>query len=399
MEDSYWYIIVYSMTDRFVFFISVALITISILFSYSLSSFTILFYGYGEFHFMMRQIIAGILGVLLMWGISRCNPDRFILPFGFMLFLGGIFIMFIMHFLPESLATSAGGAKRWIRLPFFSLAPVEFFKIGFITFLAWSFSRKFSLVETKTLKEEFITFLPYVGVFLIAVYLIAVLQNDLGQIVLLGTTLAIMMIFAGSSFKLFLYLLSGAFGLFVVVIVTSAHRVARVKTWWAGVQDLVLSFFPASIANSLRVENLPEPYQVEHSLNAIVNGGMFGKGLGNGLIKLGFLSEVHTDVILAGITEEVGFLGLIGVCVLFVVLIFKILKIANRCENTMYYLFCSGVAVLLGFSFLINAFGISGIIPIKGIAVPFLSYGGSSLIANSIMIGMVLAISKKSRMI
>ena len=96
MEDSYWYIIVYSMTDRFVFFISVTLITISILFSYSLSSFTILFYGYGEFHFMMRQIIAGILGVLLMWGISRCNPDRFILPFGFMLFLGGIFIMFIM---------------------------------------------------------------------------------------------------------------------------------------------------------------------------------------------------------------------------------------------------------------------------------------------------------------
>ena len=125
---------------------------------------------------------------------------------------------------------------------------------------------------------------------------------------------------------------------------------------------------------------------------------MFGKGLGNGLVKLGFLSEVHTDVILAGITEEMGFLGLICVCLLFIVLIFKILKIANRCENTMYYLFCSGVAVLLGFSFLINAFGISGIIPIKGIAVPFLSYGGSSLLANSIMIGMVLAISKKAKM-
>ena len=179
-------------------------------------------------------------------------------------------------------------------------------------------------------------------------------------------------------------------GLFVMVIITSAHRIARVKTWWAGVQDLVLSFFPSSIADSLRVENLPEPYQVEHSLNAIVNGGMFGKGLGNGLVKLGFLSEVHTDVILAGITEEMG--------LLFIVLIFKILKIANRCENTMYYLFCSGVAVLLGFSFLINAFGISGIIPIKGIAVPFLSYGGSSLLANSIMIGMVLAISKKAKM-
>lgn len=386
------------MVDRPLFIISASLITIGIIFSYSLSSFAILYYDYGEFHFVFRQLIAGILGIMLMWGISRCNPDNFILWFGFSLFFGGIFLMFIMHFLPESLATSAGGAKRWIRLPFFSLAPVEFFKIGFIIFLAWSFARKFSLLEQKTLKEEFITFLPYVAVFLIAVYLIAILQNDLGQIVLLGATLALMMTFAGSSFKLFLYLLSGAFALFILVIITSTHRIMRIKAWWAGTQDLILSFFPQFIANSLRVENLPEPYQIQHSLNAIANGGILGEGLGNGLIKLGFLSEVHTDVILAGIAEEIGFVGLLCISLLFVALLFRILKIANRCENTMYYLFCSGVAVLLGFSFLINAFGISGLIPIKGIAVPFLSYGGSSILATSIMIGMVLSISKKAKM-
>ncbi|WP_026943200.1 FtsW/RodA/SpoVE family cell cycle protein [Helicobacter rodentium] len=385
------------MVDRPLFIISASLITISIIFSYSLSSFAILYYNYGEFHFVLRQLIAGVLGIMIMWGISRCNPDHFILWFGFSLFFGGIFLMLIMHFLPESLATSAGGAKRWIRLPFFSLAPVEFFKIGFIVFLAWSFSRKFSLLEQKNLKEEFITFLPYVVVFLIAVYLIAILQNDLGQIVLLGATLALMMTFAGSSFKLFLYLLSGAFALFIVVIVTSTHRIMRIKAWWARIQDLILSIFPQSIADSLRIENLPEPYQIQHSLNAIANGGILGEGLGNGLIKLGFLSEVHTDVILAGIAEEIGFIGLLCISLLFVTLIFRILKIANRCENTMYYLFCSGVAVLLGFSFLINAFGISGLIPIKGIAVPLLSYGGSSILATSIMIGMVLAISKKCR--
>lgn len=385
------------MVDCPLFIISASLITISIIFSYSLSSFAILYYNYGEFHFVLRQLIAGVLGIMIMWGISRCNPDHFILWFGFSLFFGGIFLMFIMHFLPESLATSAGGAKRWIRLPFFSLAPVEFFKIGFVVFLAWSFSRKFSLLEQKNLKEEFITFLPYVVVFLIAVYLIAILQNDLGQIVLLGATLALMMTFAGSSFKLFLYLLSGAFALFIVVIVTSTHRIMRIKAWWARIQDLILSIFPQSIADSLRIENLPEPYQIQHSLNAIANGGILGEGLGNGLIKLGFLSEVHTDVILAGITEEIGFIGLLCISLLFITLIFRILKIANRCENTIYYLFCSGVAVLLGFSFLINAFGISGLIPIKGIAVPLLSYGGSSILATSIMIGMVLAISKKCR--
>ncbi|MDY3114144.1 MAG: FtsW/RodA/SpoVE family cell cycle protein [Helicobacter sp.] len=385
------------MVDRPLFILSVCLITIGVLFSYSLSSFAILYYGYGEFHFMIRQLIAGVFGILLMWGISRCNPDAFILRFGFLLFFGGIFLMLIMHVLPESLATSAGGAKRWIRLPFFSLAPVEFFKIGFITFLAWSFARKFSLLEQKSLKEEFLTFLPYVAVFLVAVYLIAILQNDLGQIVLLGTTLAIMMMFAGSSFKLFLYLSSSALALFIIVILTSSHRILRIKTWWAGVQDLILSIFPESIANTLRVENLPEPYQIQHSLNAIFNGGILGEGLGNGLIKLGFLSEVHTDVILAGITEEIGFLGLFVLSGIFIALLFRILKIANRSKSVVYYLFCSGVAVILGFSFLINAFGISGLIPIKGIAVPFLSYGGSSILASSIMIGMVLSISKKAK--
>ncbi|MDA3966432.1 MULTISPECIES: peptidoglycan glycosyltransferase FtsW [Helicobacter] len=386
------------MADKPLFFFSVALITISIIFSYSLSSFAVLYYGYSEFHFMIRQLISGLLGIFIMLLIAKSNPQRFLLKFGFILFFGGIFLMFIMHFLPESLATSAGGAKRWIRLPFFSLAPVEFFKIGFVVFLAWSFSRKFSLEEQKDIKEEFLTFLPYVFVFLIAVYLIAILQNDLGQIVLLGTTLAIMMMFAGSSFKLFLYLLSLSFMLFIVVIITSTHRIMRIKAWWAGAQDIILSFFPQSIADSLRVENLPEPYQIQHSLNAISHGGFFGEGIGNGLIKLGFLSEVHTDVILAGITEEIGFFGLFCISLIFLGLIFRILKIANRCQNTIHYLFCSGVGVILGFSFLINAFGISGLIPIKGIAVPFLSYGGSSMLASCVMIGLVLSISKNTKL-
>lgn len=386
------------MVDRPLFIFSICLITLSILFSYSLSSFAVLYYGYNEFHFMIRQLFAGLLGIFLMWGISRLDPDKFLLKFGFILFFGGIFLMFIMHFLPESLATSAGGAKRWIRLPFFSLAPVEFFKIGFITFFAWSFSRKYSLLNSKTIKEEVIIFIPYVFVFLIAVYLIAILQNDLGQIVLLGATLALMMIFAGSSFKFFFYILVSALTLFAFIIITKEHRIMRIKAWWAGAQDVILSIFPTSIANSLRVENLPEPYQIQHSLNAIQNGGFLGEGLGNGLIKLGFLSEVHTDIILAGITEEIGFLGLFFVVCIFGAIIFRILKIANRTQNNAYYLFCLGSTLLLGFSFLINSFGIIGLIPIKGIAVPFLSYGGSSMLSVCILIGMVLSISKKAKM-
>lgn len=384
------------MVDRPLFALACALVGISIVFSYSLSSFAVLFYGYGEFHFLLRQSIAGMLGIALMWGISRLNPDTFIMRFGFILFALGIIAMLVMHILPESFATSAGGAKRWIRLPFFSLAPVEFFKIGFVAFLAWSFARKFSLETQKSLKDEFLTFIPYVFLFLIAVYLIAILQNDLGQIVLLGATLALMMSFAGSSFRLFAFLSLGALSVFFAVIITSAHRIARIKAWWASAQDLILSIFPSSIADNLRVESLPEPYQIQHSLNAISNGGFLGKGIGNGVIKLGFLSDVHTDIVLAGIAEEIGFLGLVVVVGLFLAMIFRILKIANRSQNQAFYLFCSGTAVLLGFAFLINAFGITGLIPIKGIAVPFISYGGSGLLSCCVLVGMVLCIGKKA---
>ena len=168
----------------------------------------------------------------------------------------------------------------------------------------------------------------------------------------------------------------------------------RVKTWWGSIQDLVLSIFPENLAQSIRIENTPEPYQVFYSISAMNNGGIFGSGIGNGIIKLGFLSEVHTDVVLAGLVEEGGIIGLFICLLLFAVIIYRILRIANRTKNNVYSLFCIGVMVMLSFSFLINAFGITGIIPIKGIAVPFLSYGGSAIIATCIAIGMVLSISK-----
>lgn len=384
------------MIDRYLFAFVVCAILVGVIFSYSLSSFAVLFYGYGHFHFLIRQLVVGLVGILLMWWVSTKDPDVYLKPLGFILFFGCIAIMLIMPFLPSSLATSAGGARRWIRLSFLSLSPVEFFKIGFVFFLAWSFSRKFSLSFNKNFKEEVLLFIPYILVFLVVVYLIAFLQNDLGQIILLGLVLGILAMFAGGSFKLFMGLVCSALVLFCMVIAVSSHRIMRIKTWWASVQNFALSLLPNDIAQSLRMEDLPEPYQIQHSLNAIANGGFFGEGLGNGLVKLGFLSEVHTDIVLAGIAEELGFVGLIAVSLLFLAIIFRIFKIANRCDNSVNYLFCVGCGMLLSFSFLINAFGISGLTPIKGIAVPFYSYGGSSLLANCLIMGIILSISKKA---
>jgi cell division protein FtsW len=229
----------------------------------------------------------------------------------------------------------------------------------------------------------------------VVVYLIAIMQNDIGQVIVLGTSLAVMAFMAGTSTRLFMFSMLGAVVIFTVAIVGSEHRVARVMSWWSHIQNFVLSFLPDSIADKLRVEVSEAPYQITNSFYAIKNGGFFGQGLGDGTIKLGYLTEVHTDFVLAGIAEELGMLGVMFVVGLFFLIIFRSLKIANRSEDRTHSLFALGVTLLIGTSLFINSFGITGITPIKGIAVPFLSYGGSSLLAHSIAIGMVLMISKK----
>ncbi len=384
-------------TDKTLFILCTFCIFISIVFSLSLPVFTTLFFNYSELHFFIRQATVGMVSILIMWSLSQLNPDKYLVWIGFFIFFSCLFLMGIMHYLPESMVTSAGGAKRWVRLPGFSFAPVEFFKIGFVYFLAWSFARKLD-DNKKPLKDELMLILPYVGLFLLVIYLIAIMQNDLGQVVILALTLAFMAFFAGTSLRLFMISIMSSIMLFVITILSSDRRIIRIKTWWATIQDMVLSMFPDSMASVLRVENAPEPYQISNSLNAIKHGGLFGEGLGNSLFKLGYLSEVHTDFVLAGISEEIGALGVTFLTLIIFTIIYRIFKISSRSNNKVFYLFSLGIGLLIVFSFLMNAFGITSITPIKGIAVPFISYGGSSLLALSFGIGMVLMVSKRAKL-
>ncbi|WP_345993337.1 FtsW/RodA/SpoVE family cell cycle protein [Sulfurimonas sp. HSL-1716] len=386
------------MADRKLFVLTSILISMSILMSYSLTTYTVVLFDMGEFHFLIRQAVFGVLSILIMWFFAQLDPDVWLHRLGLILLITSMLLMIIMPFLPASLVSEVGGAKRWIKILGFSLAPVEFFKIGFIYFLAWSFSRKLGYHGGMGIKQEFLRFLPYAVIFVAIMFIIAFVQNDLGQVVVLGLTLLFMLMFAGSSFKFFLVLLFSAFSFFAFFVLTAEHRILRIKSWWSLAQNSILQLFPESIASHLRVPSSTEPYQIGHSLNAIHNGGIFGVGLGDGTFKLGFLSEVHTDFILAGISEELGFIGVLTVTVIFLWILQRIFKIANRSNDSVNYLFSLGIGLLISFAFLINAYGISGLAPIKGISVPFLSYGGSAIIAASMGIGMVLMASKKVNM-
>ncbi len=374
----------------------IALLTLSLVMSYSLSTYTVLHFHFSDLHFFFRQSISIFIAFTAMVILSKLDPDKWFAPVGLTLFLVFFLLMIAMQFMPASLVKAVGGAKRWIHVGPISLAPVEFFKVGFIFFLAWSFSRKFAQKNHMGFIEELRSFMPYILVFLAAVVIIAIFQKDLGQVVVLGATLMVMFLFVGSSWKFFLTMLTGIFMAFIGLIFFAPHRMARIKSWWSTVQDSILSVLPFEQLQTLRVDvTAKEPYQISNSLNAIHNGGIFGQGLGNGQFKLGYLSEVHTDFILAGITEELGYLGLALVTLTILFIVFRIFKIASKVKNPTYYLFSIGVGLLISFAFILNAYGISGITPIKGIAVPFLSYGGSHIIAISVAIGMVLMISKK----
>jgi len=380
--------------DYTLFFLSSTLIIISIVFSYSLSIYAVVYWDYTQFHFFLRQLFTGSLAIFIMWSLAQIKPDILIPKAGWFLFLFFLFLMILMQILPASMVTESGGAKRWIRLPGISISPVEFFKIGFIYYLSWSFHRKLLDLEKLSFKEELKVLAPYALVFSFSVFLIAVLQKDLGQVVLLAVILFIMLIFANRSWKIFASLIGIAIVGLASLILLFPHRITRIKSWWSMVQDGVLSFMPNSIASSLRIEEFPEPYQVGNSLNAIHNGGYFGEGIGNGSLKLGFLSEVHTDFVLAGIAEEIGFIGFLTIVLILFTIIFRIFRTSRRVKNPKYHLFTLGIGLMISIAFLINSYGISGIIPIKGIAVPFLSYGGSSMLSISIAIGMVLSISR-----
>ena len=389
------------MADKWIFIIVSILMGIGLVFSYSLPIYIEVKYGWGEFHFFIRYLVFSLAGLTIMYLLSQCNPDRCISIIGWgLLLLGSIAIILMPTPILEPFCPVIKGAKRWIKIFNISIAPIEFFKIGIIYFFAWSFSRKLIPQSFKTTKEELLAILPYIWVLGIMAFYIVIYQSDLGETLLIILIFLVMLGFTRVKPKTFLILMIAGFVVFIIGIMQKEYRLERLKT---ALYQLYL-MLPNSIQDmfDVQISTTDISYQIRQSINAIHNGGITGVGIGNGEIKMGFLSDVHTDFVLSGIAEEIGFLGVFIVMILLVSLIWRILKIANRIDPKTYNdyvfkLFSVGIAILIGFETILNIMGIIGLFPLKGLPIPFVSYGGSSTIAFSIAIGMVLMISKKAK--
>jgi len=297
-------------------------------------------------------------------------------------FLVGSLILFIVVALgPSSIFPTVNGGKGWIRLGSLSLQIPELLKVPFVISIAGIFARGKDTNEKISYKKNFWTAFIYTGAF--AAFITFALRD-------MGTAIHYVMI---ASFMLFLsdipnrWLYPFFFGgiLFSPVLLslaaklTSGYKQHRIKVYLEGILH----------NNYDRVD----AYQIYQSLIAFGTGGIFGKGIGNGVQKYNYIPEVETDFAIANLAEETGFVGMFIVLFLFFTLFVLIMNIAGKSKNYFYKYLVSGIAGYIITQVIINIGVAIGLIPVFGIPLPFISAGGSSILALSLSMGYIIYIN------
>lgn len=322
------------------------------------------------FHYLIRQFIFLVTGVGIAWGVAQI-PLSFWEEKSFVLLLLCFFALLIV--LIPHIGTVVNGSRRWIHLGFISLQVSEGVKLMAILYLAGFLQRHSHEVQTKL--SGFIKPLMFFGV--MAVLLL--LEPDFGTTAVIAMTVLSMLFVAGARLLPFIVIFALVVFALVVLIITTPYRMQRLTSFlhpW--------------------VHAYGSGYQLTQSLIAFGRGGLFGVGLGNSIQKLFYLPEAHTDFIFAVIGEELGFIGELFLIILFVLLIARMIylaQIALRQGQWFGGYAVWGIALLLAFQAVINIGVNIGLLPTKGLTLPLISYGGSSLWMNCAALGIVLRLA------
>ncbi len=320
------------------------------------------------FYFLKRQGGFALVGMVLMFAVMKIDYH---LWQKYAIYALALSLLLLVAVLIPGIGGAAGGSSRWIKLALgFRFQPSEFAKIALIIFMAFSLDRK---QERIMLLGK--GFLPYMGVLMILLSLLLV-QPDMGSAVTLFLVAFTMLFAAGTRPRhiISVFLLALPFVYFLIVNVP--YRLRRVTAFLDPWKD-----------------PLGGGYQAIQSLLALGKGGLIGVGLGNSRQKLFYLPEAHTDFILAVIGEEFGFIGVMIVIGIFFLLVQRALCVALAAHDAFGRYLALGIASLFGIEALVNMGVVFGLLPTKGLALPFLSYGGSSLIISMFAVGILLNIS------
>ena len=291
----------------------------------------------------------------------------------------GIFVLLLITLV---IGKNINGSKSWINLGFMNLQASELLKIAIILYLPFMIEKKMPAVRNK------IKLISAPIILVASCVALVFLQKDVGQ------TLLILIIF----FSIIFYAGIGVHNILKYgIMVAIAGVLISLLVLIAGLLPSYLEARFSTLTNPFSAESATG-YHISNSLMAIGNGGLFGRGLGNSIMKLGYLPEPHTDFIFAVICEELGLVGGLFVILLEFFIVYRAFQLANKTNSYFYKLVCVGIASYIGSQTFVNLGGISATIPLTGVPLPFISFGGSAMISLSIAMGLLLITAKQIKM-
>jgi len=321
-------------------------------------------------HMLLMQLVWCFLGFIACGLVAALNADL-IKKFAWVAFAVSV-VLCGMVFLPK-IGLGLNGAHRWIRLPGATLQPSELVKITLIVMLAWY--ADYSQRKMHLFKRGLLIPLGIIGAGLGLIFI----EPDRGTTILLSAVSGVMLVLAGTRIRYLLLvgLIAGA-GL-GYSLKHDSMRSGRISAWLHPEAHLT-----------------GKAWQAEQAKIALGSGGLFGKGLGDGIEKQGYLPEIHSDFIFANIGEELGMVATMLVLLAFVLIILSGLHIARHAHDQFGCLLAVGVVTLISLQAMINIGVVTSLLPNKGLALPFISAGGSSLLAMLIGVGLLLGVARQS---
>ena len=348
--------------DYSLLFLIIFLLCFGLVMLYSTSS----YYGSTRFgdaaFYVKKQLFATSLGVAAMFIIAMI-PYQFWMKLSSLAYLLALVLCTAVIFVGRE----AKGQSRWLDLGFISFQPSEFAKLAVILFLA--------TIIYKTPKQmgKFLTLIKVMGIVMPVVGVIA--YNNLSTAIIILGVAVCMLFVASPKYSHFVLMALGVFVVGIVFIMAAAYRAERIQIW-------------------LNPEAYDKGYQTLQGLYAIGSGGLFGKGLGESMQKLGFIPEAQNDMIFSVICEELGLFGAVCVILLFLLMIWRFMIIANNASDLYGALIVVGVMAHLAIQVILNIAVVTNTIPNTGISLPFISYGGTSILFLLSEMGLVLSVAR-----
>lgn len=318
------------------------------------------------YHFVRRQAVFGLLAIFAMWVVSRFEYQKLrLLTYPFLILVTITMLLTVTGF-----GHTSGGASRWIRLGPVNVQPSEMAKVALVMWLSYSLNKKKERV--KSFSIGMVPHMLMAGVLV----LICMKQPDFGSGAVLMFLTGAMLFVAGARLG-YLFGVATIAGIFAVWAVRfTTYRWERMLAWFNMAEH--------------RQDLAYQPFQAVMSFGS---GGIVGMGLGQGKQVL-YLPEAHTDSIAAIIGEELGFVGIVALCVAYLVIVARGVRIALSAQDEYGSHLAFGISMLFGVQAVVNLAVAMAMLPTKGLALPFISYGGSSLVVNACAMGILLNISR-----